>query len=56
MNLVKNWNFLLCLLFNKIRLEIMFADHLLRKQAKLDSKNKDFSKSPYGDFLKGVNP
>ena len=32
----------------------MFADHPVRKQAYLDSKNKDFTKSPNGDFFKGV--
>ena len=56
MNLVKNWNFPLCPLFNKIRLEIMFADHPVRKEPKVDQKKKDFTKSPYGDFFKGVNP
>ena len=34
----------------------MFADHPVRKQPQLDWKNKDFTKSPYGDFFKGVNP
>ena len=34
----------------------MFADHPVRKQAYLDWKNKDFTKSPYGDFFKGVKP
>ena len=34
----------------------MFADHLVWKQAQLDWKNKDFTKLPYGDFFKGVNP
>ena len=34
----------------------MFSDHPLRKQAYLDWKNKDFTKSPYGDVFKGVNP
>ena len=33
----------------------MFADDPVRKEAQLDWKNKDFTKSPYGDFLKGVN-
>ena len=36
MILVKNWNFFLCLLLNKIGLEIMFADHPVRKQAYVD--------------------
>ena len=56
MILVKHWNFFLCFLLNKIGLEIIFADHPVRKQAYLDLKNKDFTKSPYGDFFKGVNP
>ena len=56
MILVKNWNFPLCLLFKKIPLEIMFGDHPVTKQAYLDWKNKDFTKSPNGDFFKGVNP
>ena len=34
-------------------LEIMFADHPLRKQAFLDQKNMDFPKSQYWDFSKG---
>ena len=34
----------------------MFADHRVRKQAQLDWKNQDFTKSPYADFFKGVNP
>ena len=28
----------------------MFADHPVRKQAFLDQKNTDFTKSPYWDF------
>ena len=48
--------FFLSLLLNKKRLEIMFPDHPVRKQAYLDWKIKDFTKSPYGDFFKGVNP
>ena len=34
----------------------MFGDHPVTKQAYLDWKNKDFTKSPNGDFFKGVNP
>ena len=56
MILVENRNFSLFLLFNKIRLEIMFADHPVRKQPQLDWKNKDFAKLPYGDIFEGVNP
>ena len=50
MNLVKNWNFPLCLLF-KIRLEIMFADHPVRKQALLPSRPMEiFSKGLTHEF------
>ena len=42
MILDKSWKFLLCfcfvLFFNKISLEIMSHDHLVRKQALLDYK------------------
>ena len=34
----------------------MFPDHSVRKQAYLDWKKKDFTKSPNGDFFEGVNP
>ena len=37
MTLVKNWNFFLCLLLNKIGLKIMFADHPVRKEAYLEN-------------------
>ena len=32
----------------------MFADYPVGKQASLDWKKKDFTKSPYGDFSKGL--
>ena len=51
MILVKNWNFFLCLLLNKIGLAIMFPDLPLKKQSLPRPKNKDFTKSPYGDFF-----
>ena len=51
MTLVKNWNFFLCLLLNKIGLKIMFADHPVRKEAYLDLKNKDFAKSPFREIF-----
>ena len=35
-DLGQKWNFLLCLFLNKMGLEIMFADHPVRKQAFLD--------------------
>ena len=38
MTLVKNWNYFLCLLLNKIGLEIIFPDHPVRKQGYLDWK------------------
>ena len=34
----------------------MFPAHPVRKQPQLDWKNKDFTKLPYGDFSRGVNP
>ena len=39
MILVKNWNFPLRLFLDKLGLEIMFADHPVRKIAFLDEKN-----------------
>ena len=38
MILVKNWNFPLRLFLDKLGLEIMFADHPVRKKAFLDEK------------------
>ena len=37
-DLVKSWNFPLCLFLNKMGFEIMFADHPDRKRALLDEK------------------
>ena len=42
--------------FNKISLEIMPHDHLVRKKALLDYKKMNFTELPYWDFFKGVNP
>ena len=39
MILVKNWNFPLRLFLDKLGLEIMFADHPVRKKAFLHEKN-----------------
>ena len=44
MVLVQNWKLLLGLFSDKIGLEIIFDDHLVRKQALLDYKNADFTK------------
>ena len=43
--------FFLCLLLNKKRLEIMFPDHPVRKQAYLDWKIKIFPSRPMEVFL-----
>ena len=40
----------------KIRLEIIFDDHLLRKKALLDYKKADFTKWSYWLFFKGGTP
>ena len=56
MILVKNWNFLLWFVFNKIGFEIMFADNPLRKQAYLDWKIRILPSCPMQIFFKGVNP
>ena len=44
MVLVQNWKLLLGLFSDKIGLEIIFDDHLVRKQALLDYKKADFTK------------
>ena len=54
MILVKNWNFPLCLLLNKIGLEIMFAGHPVRKQAYLDQKIRILPSRPMEIFSKGL--
>ena len=54
MILVKNWNFPLLFVFNKIGLEIMFADNPVRKQAYLDWKIKILPSRPIEIFLKGL--
>ena len=54
MTLVKNWNFPLWLVFNKIGLEIMFANHPVRKQAYLDWKKKFYQVALRRYFLKGL--
>ena len=43
----QNWKFRLNLFLNKMGLEIMFADHQVRKQAFLDYKNIDFKQWTY---------
>ena len=45
----------LCLLLNKIGLEIMFADHPIRKQAYLHSKIRILPSRPMKIFFKQVN-
>ena len=44
MVLVQNWKLLLGLFSDKIGLEIIFDDHLVRKEALLDYKKADFTK------------
>ena len=56
MTLVKNWNFFLCLLLNKIGLKIKFADHPFRKEAYLDRKIRILPSRLLEIFFKGVNP
>ena len=41
MILVKTWNVLFFL--DKIGLEVMFDDHVVKEQAHLDKKNSDFT-------------
>ena len=52
MVLVQNWKLLLGLFSDKIGLEIIFDDHLVRKQALLDYKKADFTEWPYWIFSK----
>ena len=54
MILVKNWNFPLCLLLNKIGLKIMFADHPVRKQAYVNIKIRILPSHPVRIFSKGL--
>ena len=54
MILIKNWNFFLCLLLNKIGLEIMFPDHPVREQAYLDWKIKILPSRPMEIFSMGL--
>ena len=46
--------FLLCLVLNKKRLEIMFPDHPVRKQAYLDYKIRILPSRPMEIFSKGL--
>ena len=43
MILVKTWNFLFVFVLDKMDLEIMFDDHVVKQQAHLDKKNSDFT-------------
>ena len=52
MILVKNYNFFLCLILNKIGVEIKFPDHPVRKQAYLDWKIKILASRCMEIFLK----
>ena len=55
MTLVKSWKLLLGLLWKqKVCLELMCDDFLVRKQALLDYKKADFTKWPYWIFFKGL--
>ena len=56
MTLVKNKNYFLSLLLNKIGLKIMFPDHPVREQAYLDWKIRILPSCPMQMFFKGVNP
>ena len=53
MILVKNWNFPLRLLLNKMGLKIMFADYPVRKQAYLYWKIRILPSRPMEIFSKG---
>ena len=53
---IKNWKLLLGLFWDKISLEIIFDDRLVRKQALLHYKKADFTKWPYWLFFKGGTP
>ena len=54
MTLVKNWNYFLCLVLNKIGLKIMFADRPVRKQAYLDWKIRILPSRPMQMLFKGL--
>ena len=41
MSLIQTWKFFICLLLNMLGLEIMFDDHLVKKQALLDDEKKN---------------
>ena len=56
MIVIKNWKLLLALFWDKISLEIIFDDRLVRKQAFLHYKKADFTKWPYWLFFKGGYP
>ena len=58
MSLIQTWKFFICLLLNMLGLEIMFDDHLVKKQALLDDeKKKTILNSRHIEiFLKGVSP
>ena len=53
MILVKNSKFPLRLFQDKMGLEVVFDDYIVRKQARLDYKNMDFTQSPYWIFKRG---
>ena len=54
MILVKNSKFPLCLFLDKISYEIIFDNHLVRKQAFQDYKNIDFTHLAYWIFSNGL--
>ena len=54
MILVKNWKFPLCLFLDKISFEIIFDNHLVRKQSFQDYKNTDFTYLAYWIFSGGL--
>ena len=54
MILVKNWIFFLYFLLKKIGLEIMFADHPVRKEAYLASKIRFLPSHTMEIFSKGL--
>ena len=43
MILVKTWNFLFVFVLDKMGLEIMSDNHVVKQQAHLDKKNSDFT-------------
>ena len=54
MTLVRNWNFFLCFLLNKIGLEIMFPDLPVKKQAYLDCKIRIYQVALWRFFVRGT--